>query len=232
MYYSVLQALEEVFPEAEARMAPFPGTPMSQTWEDFVIHAKRRLEFKMHFDSEDYVALNAYDNLVMRSFNCNQPFHAFFHNAVKSWKGRNSNAVLAAEKYTIAMNLANDWTGRCNATYATVFAPSTLVHPPISIEPLIDYSPFLGERGEEHSDLEAQQADHEARARRDGRIKLYLMHVTWPPDLVLPLRSADARIQDELIRISRGLQRDPATRRIMNEEQALRTSRCWINCPS
>ncbi|KAJ7478963.1 hypothetical protein FB451DRAFT_1556730, partial [Mycena latifolia] len=58
MYYSVLQALEEVLPEAEARVATFPGTPMSRSWSDFVIHAKRRLDFKRHFDSEDYVPSN------------------------------------------------------------------------------------------------------------------------------------------------------------------------------
>ncbi|KAJ7478964.1 hypothetical protein FB451DRAFT_1240242 [Mycena latifolia] len=88
-------------------------------------------------------------------------------------------------------------------------------------EALIDFSPFVGEYGGKHSDLAAQQADFEARARGDGRIELYLVHLAWPPDLVLPLRSADARIQDGLVRISRGLQRDPVTRAIMNEEQAL-----------
>ncbi|KAJ7458150.1 hypothetical protein FB451DRAFT_1182895 [Mycena latifolia] len=88
-------------------------------------------------------------------------------------------------------------------------------------EPLIDFSPFVGEHGDKHSNLVAQQADFEARARRDGRIELYLVHLTWPPDLVLPLRSAGARIRDGLVHISRGLQRDPVTRMIMNEEQAL-----------
>ncbi|KAJ7761507.1 hypothetical protein DFH07DRAFT_939697 [Mycena maculata] len=53
------------------------------------------------------------------------------------------------------------------------------------------------------TNLEVQQADYEARARRDPRFELYCVTFPGQPPRIFPMRSSDARVREGLIRIAR-----------------------------